>query len=424
MRQTIIYHEDTADSDFVDIAKGFSIIAVISWHVLSPFFDLAPHAQIGAGLDSPFDYAIIVLLHSLGFGSSCFLVLSGYILSRRYSTLDLSLKSFYTKRLLRIYVPFVLWLPVYLLMSQNVKDLGDVIFRVAFFEGSYHFWFIWVILCCYLLFPMILYSQKRLSPENPSDLSYLSYLLLPLILLVASVIVLTIGRLHITNSWTINFIINDKVLILPGNLFYFVCGVSMGRMWGRDVQPLIDYSKYVRVLVLAAICIASARVFLFASPDGYCIWKHGSFVLERLYMVLAITIVFLVSSSKTNDGFAAKVLKTLGRSSYGVFLGHAAILYASRSLLYPLFGDQSFLCAMCVFIITLIVCYCLCIPKRSRMLHSLGFSSKVPKIYLMPLLSDLRSRCRAVNSLLSSFRLFLFSSITWRNRSCRVKPTT
>ena len=385
MEDPHISQKGAVDFDFVSMAKGVSIVAVISWHIIAPFFDSALRAQTDVGVYSPFHCVIIFIHHLLGFGSSFFLVLSGYILTMRFGILNFSVKAFYRKRLSRLFVPFILWLPVYLLMSRNVKDFGDIVLRVIFFEGSYHFWFIWVILLCYFLFPIILYSQERLLLMKPSGLGSFGFFLLPLSLIILSIVVLNISPLHITDSWTINFIINKKFLILPGNLSYFVGGVCLALMCRRDIQPLKDRSKYAGILVVAAICIASARLFLFFTAHGYYIREYVEFVLQRLHIGVAIGIILLAFASTSSNGFFPRVLKTLGRSSYGIFLGHAVILDASRTFLSPIFGTQHSLFASGVFILTMLGCYYLSIPKKSRVFRLFGFSTGVSEKHLTPI---------------------------------------
>jgi surface polysaccharide O-acyltransferase-like enzyme len=84
--------------------------------------------------------------------------------------------------------------------------------------------------------------------------------------------------------------------------------------------------------------------------------------------------VLQLSSVLNMTSGLAQALKRLGNSSYGVYLGHVAILEASRALFHTLRAPQPLAYVFAVFVTTMGACYLLTIPNGSLVLQTLGFS--------------------------------------------------
>jgi peptidoglycan/LPS O-acetylase OafA/YrhL len=384
--------------DFLEIGKGIAILAVIAWHVTSPFLQQSRYqGEVGGDLDSSFTWIAIFVRHLLGFGVPYFFVLSGYSLSRRYRELDFSLSSFYRRRLLRIYLPFLAWLPLYLVMLGDT-EWRSVIIHLVFLGGSYHFWFLWVLVCCYVLFPIILYSQKPHVSVTQSCHSRSRWFLLLSLLFVASILSWLVQPVQITSSWTLNFVLNEKILVIPYNLFLFACGVCIGIRREGIEQLVRDYSRYITTFVTVAIGIAAVRILLFVNPEVILFGKGVLFALDRLHGVLGVTIVVLLSYiTMTRESYLGQALKSLGRSSYGIYLGHAAMLAASRGILGLVVDEQSPVYVLGTYLVTSLALFSLCIGKRTSILCFLGFGKMVGQPGLAKNLFLKPSRCRAMS---------------------------
>jgi peptidoglycan/LPS O-acetylase OafA/YrhL len=142
--------------DFIDFAKGFSIMTILVYH----FFSTVPFASI-------FQQAIMLG----GTGVHLFIFLSGFglALSSKRPVLD-----FYKRRLLKTLVPYFIFVTIVFLLNFLIKlnsehsmyaYLGHILLYKMFdnsIVGSYgaQMWFVSLIVQLYLLFPLL---QKLLE---------------------------------------------------------------------------------------------------------------------------------------------------------------------------------------------------------------------------------------------------------------------
>ncbi|MFT5702555.1 MAG: peptidoglycan/LPS O-acetylase OafA/YrhL [Desulforhopalus sp.] len=138
--------------DYIDFAKGFAILAIVLSHYLQPFSSGIMEKAIMFG----------------GAGVHLFFLLSGFGLG--LSSQHLNYSAFYKKRLVKIYIPYVIVILLIFCLSNlfdlysptSLYALGGHVFLYKMFDESivgsfgYHFWFISTILQLYLVFPIII----------------------------------------------------------------------------------------------------------------------------------------------------------------------------------------------------------------------------------------------------------------------------
>lgn len=365
--------------DFVNIVKGFCIIGLIAFHDMNSYlWDVGCYRQAPDVLHSQLLLLSLITIanYLLWFVPPLFFLLSGYLLASHYQNALSNLKTFYERRIYRILVPFLAWYPVYLAMRGRFS-LKMLMADLVFAREAYHTWFVWAIVICYLLFPAIIRFEKRhllftsrSSATHCRWFAFLSFLLGTYLL--ADIII----PLAITNSDFVNGVVNDRILRLTAAIFYFSCGIFIFRIKPKDIPTPLISIRCTTILLVAAICIASIKALSSPYSEG------PSFSLDRaiwvafrvLCIFLTSTLVLQLSSVLNMTSGLAQALKRLGNSSYGVYLGHVAILEASRALFHTLRAPQPLAYVFAVFVTTMGACYLLTIPNGSLVLQTLGFS--------------------------------------------------
>ena len=345
--------------DHVDIVKGLGIIGLITAHSLSAYlwqigFYREPHVEW-----SFFSYMIATARELIEFVPNLFLLVSGYLLSLRYPTSISNLQAFYKKRLLRMYLPLSVWLPVYYLMDGKFT-LTKLIADIVFIRGSIHLWFVWAILINYLLFPGILSLENRFLRTGPSSVNHRRYVAILLILLAISSFFRTMIPVSVTSSKFITYTLNHRILILPDTIFFFATGIYLARIGGTRMSVFSCPSRYRMVILALAISTAGIVPFFHGSFDSSFLHRA---IRTMLYVVcqfsgLSIFPVICLVIMNTGNGIA-RVMEQLGKSSYGIFLGHMAVLKATHAVLHSIFNSSPATDILPLFLITTTVC---CLP--------------------------------------------------------------
>jgi hypothetical protein len=304
-----------------------------------------------------------------------FLLVSGYILSLRYPTSISNLQAFYKKRLLRMYLPLSVWLPVYYLMDGTFT-LKKLIADIVFIRGGIHLWFVWAILINYLLFPGILSLENRFLRIGPSSVNHRRYMAILLILLAISSFVNNILPVNITSSKFVTDTLNDRILILPDSILFFATGIYMARIGGTHMSVFLCPPRY-RILILAlATCTAGIISFFHQSFDSSFLQRTIRTMLYLACLFSTLSIVPVICSVIMNTGNGiARVMEQLGKSSYGIFLAHMAVLKATHAVLHFTFKFSPATDIFPLLLITTTVC---CLPalikKNNSISTLLGYS--------------------------------------------------
>lgn len=361
--------------DYVDIVKGLGIIGLITAHSLSTYlyqigFYREPHVEW-----SFFSYMIATARQLIDFCPRLFLLVSGYILSLRYPISISNLHAFYKKRLLRICLPLSVWLPVYYLMDGKFT-LTKLMADIVFIRGSIHFWFIWAILINYLLFPGMLSLENRFLRIGPSSVNHRRYVAILLILLAISSFVNNIIPVSVTSSKFITYTLNHRILIIPDSICFFAIGIYMARIGGTHMSVFLCPSRY-RILILAlATCTAGIVSCFHQSFDSSFLHRtiRTMLYLACLFSTLSMVPVICSVIMNTRNGIA-RVMEQLGRSSYGIFLGHMAVLNATHAVLDLTFKFSPATDIFPLLLITATVCFLPALIKKKNSISTLlGYS--------------------------------------------------
>ena len=135
--------------EWLDSLRVFATFAVILVHVSHPLTEQIHH---------PYWWVANLYDSAARFCVPIFLMLSGALLLKKQE----DLKSFFSKRMTRILIPFLFWNTVYIIVNQYFifKNTGTFSpihsFIKAYLKGaSFHFWYVYMILGLYLFIPIL-----------------------------------------------------------------------------------------------------------------------------------------------------------------------------------------------------------------------------------------------------------------------------
>lgn len=317
---------------YIDILRTFAILSVIMLHCISDFF-------INPELYQTVSWYVINILNTLTrTGVPIFFMISGYLLISDKN--DTTIKGFFKRRLPKILIPFFIWNTAYYIyfsIQNNAQmSLSDFFFKFVTMDISYHFWFVYTLLCLYLLVPVI--KPFFTTAKNTQLLYVLLVITFPT----------TIGPLinKFSGIWLFRF----EPLFL-GYAGFFVLGYILGRT---------DFSTRARVLIYAGgICAALFSVLgtkAFSSSYVIDTFFNSGYGISPYCLGAAFFVFFKQISKRITSSKICAIFSTLGKLSYGVYLSHVLVLNIICHLVsFSRISEY----VVCNFLLTSTICFLL-----------------------------------------------------------------
>lgn len=147
--KTVVMRSDGSRNTYYDFLRGVAILMVVGIHTYS----------IDYSSDGMFQNIIkLLLINWFNCAVPLFLAVSGYFIARKkLDTLD-DCKAFWKKQISKVYIPCIIFsLPWFVISCLHVNTWGGVICRMVnlFFCGFSVYYFIALIIQCYLLAPIL-----------------------------------------------------------------------------------------------------------------------------------------------------------------------------------------------------------------------------------------------------------------------------
>jgi len=282
--------------------RAVATIAVIMLHVastISAFYPAIPRSFFLTGVffDSSVRWAVPV-----------FIMLSGSFALEHY---DNRLKNFFVKMFYRIILPFLFWSIVYLLsFSWNeVTDPGKTTAQLLSFIGmqflqgtASHLWFVYVIISMYVTFPF-LSKWTKVAVEK----EYILFL---------SIWIIFIFLDPFLSPYDINF----SYTFFSGFIGYVVLGNYLFKTQ-RKINKVLP-----AVLFLAAFLYTAIRTYFISINKN----ELDEFFMDNLSLNVCLMALSVYLLFKNNTFFThpvwQKIISTICRHSYGIYLCHLLIL--------------------------------------------------------------------------------------------------
>ncbi len=288
----------------------------------------------------------------LRFGVPVFVMISGAVLLDRSEQLN----SFLSKRIKRVFVPFLFWSVVYFIFSYagyfqklSVSQLFQILVSKLFKGTYYHLWYIYMILGVYLFIPII---RKWAQNSTKQEIQY--FLLLWSITLFI-------------NTDVAKYIPSIEVLYFSKYLGYLVLGYYL------DKYVATTKAKNTLYLMLFALGVTLTLVstsYLSITENKLNITYYNYLSPNVCLMAIGIFLLGKSLLQKTNA-----TLASLDSHSYGIYLAHVIVLHYIHRVISPVKIDTNsplllFTFIMAVSIITYLISYLLirllAVNKRIR----------------------------------------------------------
>lgn len=319
----------------IDLLRGVGILAVVMVHI-------AQHA-IFYSYGNPITNIILDALSR--FCVPFFVFVSGVSFAYNYHNREGYYRNFLLKRLKYIGIPYLIWSAVGF-ARYGTYDPIKIIIGLITGNAMIHLYFVILIFQFYLLSPILL----RLIKKN--------WLWTTIISFIINILLLAI------HSYTPMFVdINTGKYLQPYiNLFiwlsYFMTGMSIG-------IKIDEFNKLMKRTKISILAIIWLIVTIISVYEEYIIYANMGYVIHffrptnMLYSFMSILLFWKLYEKLSN--LPKRVLVSLGKYSFGIYLVHIPILFTIHKFTQPYWGNPlelifSFLsCAFASYIFTFLV---------------------------------------------------------------------
>ena len=340
---------------YYDAIRAFAILAVIIYHISNTVDFLLLKNAFSTTSNTLIYYFMNNFFKT---GVNLFLMLSGaLLLGRKYE----SIKSFLTKRLPRITLPFIFWgltisilligivylfpnklttLSVYnldIVTTLSLKNILNFIFDSFLAKPRWFkpFWFFWLILGLYLILPLI---NKLILNSNLEEIEY--YLVI----------------------WILScFIFNTLKISFPLHLEYFsgYLGLTiLGYYLVNSPRKFINsiYCSIIFIMIFGLLSILIAYYTHAFNPYGdlnilIIFLSTGIFLFFKNFNQLNIHWGFI----KNPESTLRKFISDLSKYSYGIYLMHRFIIFILFILFIIIIIFKRLI--LILFIVMFIICF-------------------------------------------------------------------
>jgi surface polysaccharide O-acyltransferase-like enzyme len=243
-----------------------------------------------------------------------FFMISGSLLLPRSE----SLRDFYTKRMTRILVPFIVWSLIYLAWfcgGHPNTCTPKLIANLLLVQGTYyHLWFLYVLISVYLSLPVL---RLMIRPEVDKRV----YWYLIVLWLIFQPILTIAGKL-----W--NFQINIGAPLATGFVCYFVLGYLLGEME-------LSRPKAIAAVVLWSVSTSATIVgtYLFSRNSGQFDGFFYDFISLNVILASGAAFIGLRRISEAQALASARshsMTRSLASAAFGIYLMHIIVIEVLR----------------------------------------------------------------------------------------------
>ncbi|MBR3942736.1 MAG: acyltransferase [Clostridia bacterium] len=295
----------------LNVLNVFLCILVVFIHAVS-------EAVTGLPRDSASFAVLYMAWKAATVAVPAFLFVSGVKLSLSLAAKPQSFGKFFAGKLLKIYLPYVLYVVLYYVsfvlckwFPFEVKALCSYIFIG---DLAAHFYFIVILMQFFLLMPLLKWLIERYNATFLLGISLLITLLfgqfLPDILRALSG-----GR--------IEFLYNDR--LFTSYLFYYVLGMIVGRKYNAFTAFLKE-NKGLIVFFGAFVLILNVGFSYYERKAG--VWFGFSNLVHMTYCMGVLPLLCLAAKSISKcKFFESGFFKTANAASFGVYLMHLLVMF-------------------------------------------------------------------------------------------------
>ena len=284
------------------------------------------------GVDSNLVSAVVT--YATGPCNALFFMVSGALLIKPH---QLDFDKFISRRIKRILPPLLSWSVIYLLIKVSIGNLSptEAFHELCLFPfqatGCGYFWFMYVLMGCYLLIPIV---SSWISIASKRDI-----LILLGLWFVCSFIPLITTITPVTeefNSWPYYF---------SGFFGYMLMGYFLKQF------PL----NLCKLFITGLLGIVILVITLHIHPDFF--FSGKLYFYTQPYIILLSIMIFGLLRKYCNKNADSRILAKVAEATFGIYLTHSIVMnYILKDNLFGA-GMQSFVGMTLRVVITFVVCF-------------------------------------------------------------------
>lgn len=332
----------------INILRGIAMCAVVGIHTFSICVSNVPSGRSG--------WCYLIFHRLLQFAVPCFIFISSILLSYTLHGNKLKLKPFYTKKFIRIVIPYLLWTLFYIVFRLVTHQLQIGELKVAgnwwtwlLLGKSYtHLYYMSVVLQLYLLTPLFLSFIRGIQRI------FKKYNFAALVIIIMG---LQVGVYYL-NKYVIHKYFTYQATMVIWYLYMILLGIWIGFNYESFKKGLKKYSLIVWALfgVNTAVFIRYIICLKKGTSINTACYQLNWFAYS-LFATLCLMHICLIIKEKNVNYKLIKAVEVIGDYSFGIYLMHPVITYILRKFIHI---SQPYL-LLVVIVISYILMMLLCI---------------------------------------------------------------
>lgn len=286
--------------EYFDLLRILAVFAVIVLHVSAQnWYYTDVHS---------FEWNVFNVYDSLvRWAVPVFVMISGAL----FLSKDYSIKKIYSVNIFRIVISFIFWSLVYSLIFNVIVSDGP--FFTDFFTGYYHMWFMIMIVCLYMLVPVL--KKIVLYDDIIKYLIVICFVFCGVLPLISKICLEFDNRYLNLISNVINKNLSNVNLNF-GYIGYFLLGYCLYK---------VDFSKKNRYIIYGLGILGFLFTVFFTIFSSFNAGIPVATYYNNLYINVVLQSVALFVFAKYNF-CTNKYLKYVSNLCFGIYLSHASFI--------------------------------------------------------------------------------------------------
>lgn len=283
---------------FFDFIRGVAIILVVAIHCYPS------HIRFNDGPDA---LMMICIRNIMNCAVPLFLAISGYFLTKRVLiSKSFDWKLFWTKQISKVYFPCIIFSIPWLLLDIYSGSSWYIAVIKALLCGMSVYYFILLIICCYLSAPLMMKMKESFLFAMSASLAFTT---------------ISIGLFYDSlGGWQLPLIIQGSIISFG---VFFAIGIVLGRL-----EKTYTLTWPVIIIILGFILSIAETIF----------WqiKYGAVGAgqKASSFIFNIGIIFLLFcptvKNKYTDNKIQRIFRWIGDISFGIYFTHILVLYSLK----------------------------------------------------------------------------------------------